>query len=183
MGWIPLINITLIFFASIRGQHQINRVPYLWDSGNVAFWGVFYVLLSVFYTIVFVFFPENLPNFLGANHNLSSLIWLISFFSAPLFGIGAYLIHYNKSYKEYLAFVNNFLNSIMLKNQQGRSFDSLVYLNDPKKTNVANDETVAMLDDLKANNILTIEEDKVNNRKIIVFTREFQQVLAKHTYI
>jgi hypothetical protein len=95
----------------------------------------------------------------------------------PMFFVGNLLFSYNKRYQKYIAFVNSFLNNIMLKNQQGGNFNSPVFLNNPKETH--NNDTISMLKDLKKNNIINVEDEQGSDRKIIYFTRDFQQVLER----
>ena len=183
-GWIPIVNFFLLYFIFPWKEigfasDKINRVPFLLifknkKIDNTAFWGIFYLvfagILSVGFAFVFVFALS--PEYRGLWQ-----FWVFMFFVAiPLVLIGMSMFLYNAIHQKYITFVNNFLNNVMLKSQKSGKFDSLVYLNNPKKTH---SDTVLLIKDLAKNNVLSIEEDKINSRKIIVFTREFQQVLEK----
>jgi hypothetical protein len=182
-GWIPIVNLLLIFSVfswKIFGltSDKINRAPFLLvfsnkKIDNTSFWGILYLVFAGLLTVgfafafVFVFEYRELLHF-----------WLFVVFVAfpPTF-IGILLFSYNARHQQYLTFVNNFLNNVMLKEQQDGKFDSLVYLNNPKEVHA---DTVLMIKDLVENNVLSIEDDMIRNRKIIVFTREFQQVLENN---
>ena len=183
-GWIPFLSWILTYFLDdwkdSSWQHttlklRINKVPFLFvqnneNIGRVSYWGGLYIMLAVSLSAVLVFMPEYLPNF------LSWRLGVVLFSILPMLVIGIYLILYSKRYDAYIVFVNNFLNNVMLKNQKNGRFDSPIYLNSPI---VAHDSTILMIDDLKKNNVLSVENDMTFSRKNIIFTVDFQQVLEK----
>ena len=177
-GWIPVVNFFLAFLFSLWKKYNLNKkkidlVPFLFASGskqNASPWGIFYAVLAIVLALALLLFTDFLNDF---------NIWMLSiliFWIFPMFTIGVLLFLYCSRYQQYIVFVNNFLNNVMLKNQQNGRFDSAVFLNNPYGVH---SDTVSMIKDLAENNVLSIEDDMIRNRNIIVFTREFQQVLEK----
>jgi hypothetical protein len=146
--------------------------------GKISRFGFFFLLLTAFYTAIIVFFPEIIPATITAVRPIIAFIIKFGIFAFPLFMTGIALFVYNQHYKEYIEFVNSFLNNIMLRHQHSGSFNSPVFLN-ATATVEADQTTVQMLDDLEKNNIIRLEDDTESYRKAIYFTDDFQEVLSK----
>ena len=187
-GCIPIFNLALlvfiiIWYIVIIPKVRLRQLPFLLvfkhkNVGKISHFGFFFLFLTVFYTVMIVFFPEKFPAVIETAKPLITFIIQFCIFAFPLFMTGIALFVYNQHYREYIGFVNSFLNNIMMRNQQAGSFNSPVYFNAVMDTD---ETTKLMLEDLEKNNIIRLEDDTASYRKAIFFTADFQKVLLGKT--
>jgi|GEM_PF-5868470 len=182
LGCIPIFNILsalfiLIYYIVVTSKVMLRQVPFFVafkrkKFGKISYFGYFFLLLTVVSIVFIAFFPEIIFTFIRPVR-----LWIIyAVFALPLFVTAMALFIYNLHYKEYIEFVNSFLNNIMIRNQHSGSFNSPVFLN---ATVEADHTTTFMLEDLEKNNIITLKDDTETYRKAIYFTDDFQRVLLK----
>ena len=174
LGWIPFLNVFLAIFlvaAYPSFSVGIRRTPFFRISknktlGDASFWGIFYMGITLIYIILTVLFIDYLKT-----------LHFWTYLSVPLatFIIVIYLITYNMLYKNYIIYVNDFLNEIMLRGKPDESNNQPVTF----KGGFRKDTKIySMLEDLKRNNIIKTEKSNNRNEKIISFTPEFQQQMS-----
>jgi len=185
LGCIPFFNLLVLLFIIfwyivIIPKIVLRQVPFFLafkhrNIGKISHFGIFFLLLTAFYTAIIVFFPEKIPAVIAAVRPIVAFIIKFGIFAFPLFMTGIALFVYNQHYKEYIEFINSFLNNIMLRHQQAGSFNSPVFFNAAMHTD---ETTKLMLDDLERNKIITLEDGPESYRKAILFTDDFQKVLS-----
>jgi len=182
LGCIPIFNILsalfiLIYYIVVTSRVMLRQVPFFVafkrkNIGKISYFGYFFLFLTIASIIFITFFPEIIFTVIRPVR-----LWIIyAVFALPLFVTAMALFIYSLHYKEYIEFVNNFLNNIMLRNQQSGSFNSPVFLNATVETDPI---TKFMLEDLEKNNIIHLEDDTETFRRAIYFTPDFQKVLLK----
>jgi len=183
LGCIPIFNILstlfiLIYYLVVTSRVMLRQVPFFVafkrkNIGKISYFGYFFLFLTVACIVFIMFFPEIIFTVIRPVR-----LWIIyAVFALPLFVTAMALFIYSIHYKEYIEFVNNFLNNIMIRHQRAESFDTPVFLN----AAVDDPITTFMLEDLEKNNIIRLEDDTESFRKAIYFTGDFQKVLMKKT--
>ena len=171
LGWIPIINffyMVFLWIIQMRGRVKINKTPYLLINGkkfgNAKLWGIIYTTITLLYISILIIYTKNLLAITQMD-----ILGVIIFIILPVFGITLFLFDYQKTYKFYTKQVDSFIEKMIVETNNSSSKTII---------DVGNMRIKSMMDDLKNNKIIEVEQSEIQDKVLVSFTPEFQQQIS-----